>query len=200
MSIIRFMRYSQKSCCKMAGWKASFPDKVQRHAINTYMNKQPQQQPQSGGKKKKIRDFPQQRKYCSPAVILKSILCCTRRLGSTMELRCPTQHSPCGPKQWNKLIHSELFLLTEEPTSSVLQQRFSKEHEVPQTTLDHKVDRGGSHPFKGWHSILPSMGQPPSGSHIFILMVGLPVLGLVDDYHIQTYSPSKRRLVCLPSM
>lgn len=119
--------------------------------------------------RRKIRgDFPQQRKYCSPVVILKFVLCCTRRLGSTMELWCPTQHSPCGPKWWNRLIHRELFLLM-FPLLQFYSEEFSKEQRGTMDQAEsHKADMSRSSSLKGWHPIWPGAGQPPPGSHFFI--------------------------------
>lgn len=144
-------------------------------------------------REKKMRGgfFPQQSKHCSPAVILKFILCCTRHLGSTKELWRPTQHSPCGSENdginWFTL---NCFFSLKIPLLQFYSHDSPKKNKVLWTMLRVvNINMGGSSSFKGWHSVLPSMGQPPRGSHFF-LMVELPVLGLVDDYHIQTYSPS----------
>ena len=95
MSIIRIDEIQSEERLQMAGWKASFP---WQSAMACYKHSHEQTALAATTTRRKIRGgFPQQRKYCSPVVTLKFIPCKRRRLGSTMELWCPTQHSPCGP-------------------------------------------------------------------------------------------------------
>lgn len=174
------MRYSQKQCCKMAGWKASFP---WQSAKACYKHLHGQTGLAATTTRRKVRGgFPQQSKHCPPVVTLKSILCWRRRLGSMMALWCLTQQSPRGLREgingflvncssWLEILHlsfhSKGFSKKQWDTAG---QAHSWEGRCEQS----------SHSPRGQHPVWPAAGQQPQGSHFLLFLVGLPRLDLGD--------------------